>query len=614
MANRFWVGGTGNTSDTAHWSATTGGAGGETVPVAGDSVTFDSNSGTAATVTVDVALSAASITINKSDLTLLHNAGTTLTGAMTLTAGTLNTNGQTCSWGQLSIPAGSGVRTLTLGASAIALSFTGSATAALSVSGSASNVTITANTAVITLTGNTGSGGLGNKNWSGTSIIISGVGADCLFSGPGTCANFTRTGTAAKTDGLAIGADFTVSGAVTLGGQTVQGTNRLNVRSNVVGTSRTITAAAYVITGDVDFMDINLAYSGGASWTNAGSAYIGDALGNAGAVTTNATVSAAQTATGTASFTWSTHGWTSRVPLPQDDVVINNAFIAGRTVTADMPRLGRDLTFSCTGTPLFSRSITTTIFGSQTYIAAMTLGGGQQVIFAGRGSHTVTSAGLIHNGYFLQQGPGGTYTLQDDFIWGASATVALYAGTFDANGHNVSCAAIVSTPSTSRTIKLGSGTWTLAQTGSVSVWQTNNVGTLTLVPGTAIIDITATDSGVTKTFQGGGLTYPTLRHTATGSAALTITGNNTFANLDLECTTARTVTFPASGMQTILSALTLQGAEGQLLSLVSSTPGTATNVRYLSTGSYTNSNISQSADVNIYGYGGSANDSMMGIG
>ena len=64
MASRFWVGGTGNTNDTAHWSATTGGAGGETVPVAGDSVTFDSNSGTAATVTVDVALSAASITIN----------------------------------------------------------------------------------------------------------------------------------------------------------------------------------------------------------------------------------------------------------------------------------------------------------------------------------------------------------------------------------------------------------------------------------------------------------------------------------------------------------------------------------------------------------------------
>src|SRR3990167_8289053 len=120
MASRFWVGGTGNTSDTAHWSATTGGAGGETVPVAGDTVTFDSNSGTAATVTVDVALSAASITINKSDLTLLHNAGTTLTGAMTLTTGTLNTNGQTCSWGSLQTN-NVNTRTLTFGASAITL-------------------------------------------------------------------------------------------------------------------------------------------------------------------------------------------------------------------------------------------------------------------------------------------------------------------------------------------------------------------------------------------------------------------------------------------------------------------------------------------------------------
>src|SRR3989338_3287865 len=106
MASRFCVGGTGNTSDTAHWSATTGGAGGETVPVAGDSVDFDSNSGTAATVTVDVALSAASITTNTSDLTLIHSAGTTLTGAMTLTAGALNTNGQTCSWASLTINTG----------------------------------------------------------------------------------------------------------------------------------------------------------------------------------------------------------------------------------------------------------------------------------------------------------------------------------------------------------------------------------------------------------------------------------------------------------------------------------------------------------------------------
>lgn len=46
MANRFWVGGTGNwdAATTTHWSATSGGAGGASVPTSSDNVTFDSAS------------------------------------------------------------------------------------------------------------------------------------------------------------------------------------------------------------------------------------------------------------------------------------------------------------------------------------------------------------------------------------------------------------------------------------------------------------------------------------------------------------------------------------------------------------------------------------------
>jgi hypothetical protein len=44
---RYWVGGTGtwSSTNTANWSATSGGAGGQSVPVAGDSIYFDHNSG-----------------------------------------------------------------------------------------------------------------------------------------------------------------------------------------------------------------------------------------------------------------------------------------------------------------------------------------------------------------------------------------------------------------------------------------------------------------------------------------------------------------------------------------------------------------------------------------
>lgn len=46
-ASRFWVGGTGtwDSSDTTHWAASSGGAGGQSVPGSSDSVTFDGSSG-----------------------------------------------------------------------------------------------------------------------------------------------------------------------------------------------------------------------------------------------------------------------------------------------------------------------------------------------------------------------------------------------------------------------------------------------------------------------------------------------------------------------------------------------------------------------------------------
>lgn len=52
MANRYWVGGTGtwDGSDTSHWSASSGGSAGASVPTGGDDVFFNASSG-AGTVT-----------------------------------------------------------------------------------------------------------------------------------------------------------------------------------------------------------------------------------------------------------------------------------------------------------------------------------------------------------------------------------------------------------------------------------------------------------------------------------------------------------------------------------------------------------------------------------
>ena len=57
MANRYWVGGSGtwNTSSTANWSATSGGASGASAPTLSDNVFFDANSFTSASKTVTIA-------------------------------------------------------------------------------------------------------------------------------------------------------------------------------------------------------------------------------------------------------------------------------------------------------------------------------------------------------------------------------------------------------------------------------------------------------------------------------------------------------------------------------------------------------------------------------
>jgi hypothetical protein len=74
MASRFWVGGTGtwDAADTTHWAATSGGAGGQSVPGTGDAVTIDANSG-AGTITPSVTISVQSITCGAMGMTLAFN-------------------------------------------------------------------------------------------------------------------------------------------------------------------------------------------------------------------------------------------------------------------------------------------------------------------------------------------------------------------------------------------------------------------------------------------------------------------------------------------------------------------------------------------------------------
>ena len=93
MANRYWVGGSGtwNTTNTANWSATSGGAGGASVPVAADNAFFDANSGSGTCVTAAGATCSA-LTFGTSTLNFQLGANMSVV-VVSFTAGTFDLNG-----------------------------------------------------------------------------------------------------------------------------------------------------------------------------------------------------------------------------------------------------------------------------------------------------------------------------------------------------------------------------------------------------------------------------------------------------------------------------------------------------------------------------------------
>jgi hypothetical protein len=493
---------------------------------------------------------------------------------VSVATGTLNTNGFAMAWGSFT-SATTSVRTLTFGSSQITC-------AGVWTTNVTTGLTITANTATVTFTGNVNQSTFGGT-WNGMSVVMNGITAGtAVFGVLGTTiglGSFTFTGQANKTIALQIRSNLTCSGTFTVTGNTV--VNRPLIQTDAVGTTRTITAAVAALT-NADFMDIT--FAGAATWSGTS---VGDCAGNTGLTPT---ASATQTWQGTAGGSWSdVTKWTSRVPLPQDDVVIASAFAASQTIAADMPRLGRSIDLTgVSGLPtLNASSIAVAVFGGITLGAGLGTWTSSALVLtlSGRGAYTITSNGeFIGNGVTLNA-PGGTYTLADDVGLGspvgARRTLTITAGTFNANGHNVSINGLNASGIITRSLLMGSGTWTLTGTGSV--WNMTSTAALTFDGGTSTIvlsDASATD----KTFTGGGLAYGTLRYTSAGAGAVVILGSNTFVGLDIECSTARTIPLPAGATQTV-DLLTFAGGAGQLLSFVSSTPGTPTTITRTAAGS-----------------------------
>lgn len=627
MANRYWVGGTASWDGTAgtKWATTSGGAGGASVPTSADDVFFDAAS--TGTCTISAGNTGAksitctgftgtlsfSATISLSgNLTLvagmtvtgsgsiqfiatgtITSAGKTLSaitvigsgitvdladaltssGAITVTQGTFATNNYNVTATSLS-SSNSNTRTINLGSSTVTLSGAGAAITFTTQT----NLTFNAGTSTIVLSSPSGAIAVGtgvtfyNVSWTSTAITTPSI------QGANTFNNISVTGrTSAGIANLRIDANQTINGTLTLSAGT-NATMRTFVRSDTIGTTRTLTCAAVASLTDIDFRDITIA---GAAAPVSGTR-LGDCKGNSGI-----TFDAAKTVYWKSATTsnWGANNWSSsdagstdlaQFPLAQDTAVFLTFPNSGQQVTINAAyNIGTiDMSARTSNTMTLATGTTTpTIYGNWINGTGTTLTGTGALTFAGRGSQTITSAGKTFTQTFAIQNQNGTVSLQDAFSSNRDngAAFTILAGTFDANGYNITFSGSLSGfrldqgSTTTRGFSLGAGTLTVAGTGGFNA----SVSTGVTVTGTGTISLTSASA---KTFAGGSIqTYPILNQGGTG--ALTITGSNKFKNLTN--TAIGSILF-AGGTTNIFDSFTISGASGNLLTLGSTNTTQAT--------------------------------------
>lgn len=320
---------------------------------------------------------------------------------ITHTNGTLDTNGKTIVTYSFSSN-NTNTRVLTLGASSI----TSNGNGANQVIMDSSNLTFNANTsafivgafnvslglgglAYYNFTANVGSGSFTWLNGATSfNVLTLNLAAGSIGNVPGsTCVTLTINGASNKTGTVAFSSAVTVTGTFTVTGNS--DINRVYIKSSVTATARTISAAVNAITR-ADFQDITAA--GAANWNlSAVTGNSGDAGGNTGITFTTA---ADQHWLNASSSSWSTSSnWTSRVPLPQDDVFMDKAFGTSQTVTGDMPRAGKTINWSgatwTTGLT-WNKSVVTAYYGALITLDTLTVSGSAFTV-GGRNSFLSTA-------------------------------------------------------------------------------------------------------------------------------------------------------------------------------------------------------------------------------
>jgi hypothetical protein len=255
---------------------------------------------------------------------------------------------------------------------------------------------------------------------------------------------------------------------------------------------------------------------------------------------------------------------------------------AGSGVVAVGPAI-KNLTFSGTYTGAVTNSART-IYGNLTLKSGMTLtaGGSVTTFAATSGTQTITSAALTLGFPITINAPSATVQLVDALTMGATRTLTLTAGTFDAFNQNVTIGLFSSSNSNTRTLTMGSGTWTLSGAGGI-VWATLTITNLTFSGASAPIILSDTSTAF-RQFSSGALTFNSLTIGGTTGTSTTViqcaTGTtiNTFASTK---TVAHTIQV-SGGFN--FSNWTVTGTAGNLVTINSNSNGFQRTFTYTGSG------------------------------
>jgi hypothetical protein len=602
MSNKYWVGGTGNWSDTTHWSTASGGAGSAGVPTSADSIFFDALSFAAASqiITVDVTANCLDMTWTGAtntptlagsaalsifgNLILIAAMTYTYSGTVTFTAtttgktvttnglslvsiltfngiggswtfqdnittsagitlnnGTLNTNGKSVACAQFVSNSGA-TRTLTLGSSSINVNNNWTFT-------NTTGLTFNANTSTVQLLNDgifDGGGLTYNK------VIFNGM--NITVTGSNTFSTFFDVGPR-RVLSLTSGTTQTVTNISSSANNTDRGTLQSTIAGSpaIISTGSTINQYFLIVqditkagTGSITF-NLSQNVSGNTGITFHNNLYWIGGSGNWGSTAKWSQSSGGPVINGSPASFINAYFDANSFTAPGQSVYMN---LSSGAACLDLNWTG------VTNNPNFQSPFELSVCGSLTLASVMTIN------ITGRVTLSSTSLGntVTTNGKTMAQvyfdGVGGGWTLQDDLNTG-TWEVELDNGSLNTNGKTITCNSMAVHGTGPNTVTLG------ASTLNLSYWYFSTTTGLTFNAGTSTINMTSAGA----TFNGGGLTYYNVTFTNNS----TITGSNTFNQLTLVAGKILNVT---AGTTQTISALGAVGSVGNLIILQSTTAGT----------------------------------------